>query len=602
MTSPIEAALRRVASALRSARRPSVPRLDSRHADIPSTTPAPDAGPLGTFGSLIPTRAERTVVILAHSGARRQVGPWLAVFSGDRVHVIASEPLPEWPLGTDRVFYHRGVTLDQLSWRVRLIGAVDVLVDLQPGTLAKRRTVWRRLFYYLRPDGAYIIDQSAASEGGFGKDLSAWMTSIGDAADPDQRDDLSAKDREFAASVASISASRDLVVLTKRQHHYVKLRDAHASRALTTRRGEGVRVSELAKLPPGTVDVRATVTSHEASVDIPWLAPSLPYPALRLRRYTGRVGFAGATLMFGESTILPDSFRHHLDTSPTNPRMVNVSAGFARIPADLLPTETLSGSFYQLDSSYPGHFGHLTTEVLSRFWGWDIAKAADPNLKVLLSGKAPFDRDPALERRLLTAYGIGEEDIVQVDRPLYLESVVSASPMWHNENPHYVHPAMVDVWNRLGEHLIDWSAPRYDRIFVSRATLTPRRTCRNVLEVEAFFVEHGFTIIYPEQLDLAVQAGVFAQASTIAGFGGSALFNIMYAKKMSTLIILSHEAYTARNEHLFSALLGGDVHYFWSTPDVSHPVGGWSQDAFYSDWEFDFDRNRTPVEELLRSL
>jgi capsular polysaccharide biosynthesis protein len=109
-------------------------------------------------------------------------------------------------------------------------------------------------------------------------------------------------------------------------------------------------------------------------------------------------------------------------------------------------------------------------------------------------------------------------------------------------------------------------------------------------------------VIYPETLDLGVQATIFANASIIAGFGGSALFNIMYCRKLQTLILLSHEAYTARNEHLFTSLSDVTVHYFWSAPDIPHPPDGWLQDAFYSGWEFDFARNEGSLRSLLMSL
>jgi capsular polysaccharide biosynthesis protein len=150
--------------------------------------------------------------------------------------------------------------------------------------------------------------------------------------------------------------------------------------------------------------------------------------------------------------------------------------------------------------------------------------------------------------------------------------------------------------------LIENRAPTYDRIFVSRTSRWKRRRCHNAEDVERFFVAHGFTVVYPETLDLGVQAGIFANATVIAGFGGSALFNMMYAKKLQTLIVLSHEAYTARNEHLFSSVRDVEVHYFWSPPDIPHPPDGWSQDAFYSGWNFDFARNEDPLRALLTSL
>ena len=189
-----------------------------------------------------------------------------------------------------------------------------------------------------------------------------------------------------------------------------------------------------------------------------------------------------------------------------------------------------------------------------------------------------------------------------VDEPVWLESMVGATPMWHNQYPHYVHPDIRSVWDRLAEGITDADVQQRSRIFVSRASQGANRSCRNTREVEQFFAAHGFEVIYPELLDLSEQAGVFSKAEVIAGFGGSALFNLTFARRLSTLIVLNHEAYTARNENLYSSVLGCDVHYFWSTPDSQHPPGGWSEQAYYSDWDFDFERNREPLEKLLNEL
>ena len=128
------------------------------------------------------------------------------------------------------------------------------------------------------------------------------------------------------------------------------------------------------------------------------------------------------------------------------------------------------------------------------------------------------------------------------------------------------------------------------------------RLCRNAGEVEALFAAHGFDVVYPEHLDLREQAGMFRDAEVLAGFGGSALFNMLYSQHLQTLIVLNHEAYTARNEQLYALVKGCAVHYFWSDPDLQHPVDGYSERAFRSPWEFDFDRNREPLTELFKTL
>jgi hypothetical protein len=64
--------------------------------------------------------------------------------------------------------------------------------------------------------------------------------------------------------------------------------------------------------------------------------------------------------------VLPDSFRHHLEDVPKNPRLTAVTPDFGRVQPQFVPKERLDGSYFLLDSENSGHFGHLMTEVISR--------------------------------------------------------------------------------------------------------------------------------------------------------------------------------------------------------------------------------------------
>ena len=143
-------------------------------------------------------------------------------------------------------------------------------------------------------------------------------------------------------------------------------------------------------------------------------------------------------LLYTGSTILPDSFRHSLGKDPINPIIVRSGGDFARIPRRY-PPGSCAGNYYHLDSENSGHFGHLMTEQLARLWGWPEQEQI-PDLKLVFRIRYPNERKPVLERRLFTAFGVAPEDIVWIDRPIYFESVVAATPMWHNPVPHYVHP------------------------------------------------------------------------------------------------------------------------------------------------------------------
>jgi capsular polysaccharide biosynthesis protein len=168
--------------------------------------------------------------------------------------------------------------------------------------------------------------------------------------------------------------------------------------------------------------------------------------------------------------------------------------------------------------------------------------------------------------------------------------------------PHFVHPGLRDVWARLRAGLPPGNAPKADRLFVSRRPGLGNRQCRNVADVEQVFADQGFTVVYPEELPLADQASLFAHATVVAGFAGSALYNLVFAERVQHLVVLAHEAYTARYEHLFASVLGCAADYFWSTPDIPHPPRRWSADAYYSAWEFDFDRNGADLRAVLERL
>jgi capsular polysaccharide biosynthesis protein len=195
--------------------------------------------------------------------------------------------------------------------------------------------------------------------------------------------------------------------------------------------------------------------------------------------------------------------------------------------------------------------------------------------------------------------------LVSVKRPVWLNTVVSAAPMWHNAPPYYVHPEIDQTWKRLTSGLLSRTptveSPR--RIFVSRRPGLARRPCHNTPEVEAYFESHGFVTVFPEEFSLAEQARLFSGAQVVAGFGGSGMFNVMHARRMRTLVVLTHDAYDARNEYLFASILGCEVHYLWSSPDRP-PRSQDDRDvqAVRSGWTFDFARNRSRLDEIMAAL
>jgi capsular polysaccharide biosynthesis protein len=301
-------------------------------------------------------------------------------------------------------------------------------------------------------------------------------------------------------------------------------------------------------------------------------------------------------------SALPESFRWHLTPQREAHGLFNVDEHFGLLKKkDVGPT--LDGSFYPFLYNNPGHFGHLMTEALAKLWGWWPAKAADPSLKLLC--RFHPSRDQTAERRLettlLPALGISTEDIVFVDGPVSVTSMVGCTPMWHNAPPFYVHQAVLETWGGLRDGLIGTDPPSVaPKIFVTRRE--GKRLCRNFADVEALFAAHGFEIVTPEKLSIPEQVAMFAGARVVAGFGGAGMFNLVYAQALETVIVLNQWAYHARNEHLFAAVHKARLHCFWNRPLKDHPPGGFSYRAHQSPWMFDFDDNGEPLRKVLEGL
>ena len=80
-----------------------------------------------------------------------------------------------------------------------------------------------------------------------------------------------------------------------------------------------------------------------------------------------------------------------------------------------------------------------------------------------------------------------------------------------------------------------------EKVYVSRSSMQTDRRFRNAQEIERYFRSEGWMVLYPEQLSLASQAAIFAQASVIAGDDGSALHNSIYSKPGTKILCMNFE-------------------------------------------------------------
>jgi capsular polysaccharide biosynthesis protein len=327
-------------------------------------------------------------------------------------------------------------------------------------------------------------------------------------------------------------------------------------------------------------------------------------PAMSLREYADVVCLPGQVVV-SDNLLLPESYRHVHRERLGNRYTHELGPQFAVPDEKPAPAAVLEGSYLHLDNEFRGHFGHALTDQLSKAWPWEAAKRADPGLKALLAVNSHRTELAGFEEALLGAMGIEQQDVVLAPGPVRVERLLGATPML--SNPAYVHPDVAALWTSTGRRLADAAPnrPSPARIFCSRRDQTgpgafagARRTCVNGPEVEDWFAGHGFTTVHPEQLSLPEQARMFRQAELIAGYAGSALFNLVFSEQPKHVLLVSPETYVARNEYLIASVLGHRLDVAWCrpAPGAERLTGTLARN---SPFVFDFEREGRFLAEVL---
>lgn len=386
-----------------------------------------------------------------------------------------------------------------------------------------------------------------------------------------------------------------------------KLRDYEMNAVLVAR----PELGRLLQTRPGTslasrCDYQASSdfvddAPEEAFVD-PFLMSVLVAPSMHLRVYQEPTCGRGQ-IVESNGLFMTDTFRQVVSKRLLNVYINDTAPLFGDVRIPLGAPTSLEGAYFHFDSEWPGHFGHTMTEQISRLWAYRQAKELEPGLK-LLTALPKIRTDQRLqnwELALLAPYGIEADDVVVFDKAVRPERLYAATPMF--SSPYYVHEGISDTWDLIGNMLAEQASeqPRARRIFCSRRS-NLKRACRNTPEVEQLFIDHGFTVVYPEDYPMAEQVAMFRAADVIGGFAGSALFTMAFCRTPKTMILIGPESYTARNEYLFASVRGHRLRMVWSRPDIAHPEGGWTTAAFSSSYAVDFRREGAYLREVLALL
>jgi len=538
--------------------------------------------------------ASRQVVVLGVPSE----DPWVRVLAESlpdaTIHLLVprnAEPTPvPWP----NVTTHRYRPLpEQAAWVVETLRARPrVVIDRLSCQQPPGRTAVRRLLWSMDVGGLYALRLRPAEGAGLASATDALRVMVASSADPG--DTL---DPELERSIATAELAGDTVLVRKANSHLFSARQWP-----TATQDASLDISERIHTQPGYVyPSRATVHVHGRPATANFHT-EITVPDLHVRRHDDATCYP-RMIAVAEGRVLPSSFRHPHNKRLTHPRLVNSGPDFVRHGREYERLPHLSGTYLQLDSTFPGHFGHVLTEQMSHLWAWDVVRQRFPETRIILTLPPRKREVPAFLRQLLSAFGIGPERVVTLrsDQSVTVETLLTCTPAF--ENPHFVDLGMIQMWDRLHEHLArepDYAdGPVADRIFVARPPGT-RRAATNARAIERFFRRRRFRLVRPEQLSWAQQARLFSRAKVIAGYGGSGMFNMMFNPD-ARIIIVTSDAYTARNEHLFAAARGNEIHYFFGSSTIPPKPARHDRVSFVADFDFDLRGRRGALAASIRS-
>ena len=388
-------------------------------------------------------------------------------------------------------------------------------------------------------------------------------------------------EKMLVQAVRRVVIGDDFVVVENRTSSLAKMREEEMSALL--KRVEPRMGAVLCRVEAQYFTPSSAVHDHGGDRSAR-VRDEITVPSLELREYRDVVCAPGQVLV-KDNVILADTYRHLVRPRLRSKRLTEVAPLFANVRRDISNPVKVDGPYFFWDSEFPGHFGHVLTEQVSKLWALDAARRRHPDLRVIFGRRWPDTRAQPFERAILEAVGFSEAEIHVFDRPTRVECLLAATPML--SMPEYVSPRVAQIWNSVGDAIAVQASTRTRaaRVFCTRRG--PKRSCRNAPEVEALFEARGFEIVLPEQMSMADQIQMFREADVIAGFAGSALFTLMFCPQPKQVIMISPESYTATNEYLISAVRGHAIDVFWSQPDAG---------SFQSSFAVDMEREG----ELLR--
>ncbi len=237
------------------------------------------------------------------------------------------------------------------------------------------------------------------------------------------------------------------------------------------------------------------------------------------------------------------------------------------------------------------HYGHHLLETVSQYWAFQRR----PTYKIVL-GYA-FKEVPPYLLDTVAPLGLTKDSFVlQNEFTIFKKLCIPTRAYMHIQ---YVSQYAIDVWQKISRfYCKDPCADTPQHIYISRKNIK-NRPLINEEQCEEAFKKHGFTVIYPEKLQVQEQIQFYAHATRIAGCSGSAMHNVVYSQRPETLktLFLYPEEFASRRA--YSILEGAYGRAFYSVVGTFVPNKNKPVNTVNGAWTIDIGNLNTAIEQWL---
>ena len=178
------------------------------------------------------------------------------------------------------------------------------------------------------------------------------------------------------------------------------------------------------------------------------------------------------------------------------------------------------------------HFGHFLTEGLAALWYLRMR----PDLPVLWNRAEhpiPHDLWPDWSAHLWDLLGLNQHRHHMIESPVSVDRLILPDPGLGNGFVHERQARALAVRQCP-------DPPGDARVWLSRSELPPRfGRLGGEQAVEAILASYGWTVLRPETMTVGAQADVFATASAVAGWMGSAFHAVLLCANPRARLILA---------------------------------------------------------------